>query len=323
MNVSASRPRGQTTFVGYARVSTEDQRLDLQLRALRDAGCQQIFTDQGESGGSFTRSGLEAAMRSLRPGQTLVVWRLDRLGRSLAGLVNLMDELGSLGIHFRSITEHIDTASSGGRLMFHMMAALAEFERSIIAERTKAGLDAARARGKKLGRPRLLSDGDLALARQKLAAGKENLRQVANFLKVSTRTLARYLGPTDHSRKNDSQHQEHSTEESITDITQLAPKESEIMSNEITGMAISDALENRHCARMENLPALIFPSIDEKKNGVTEKSCHRRGGVAQIPAKDSLFESSLLAGVMRKPNPRPTARRTGSLTTKRRRNLAL
>jgi len=180
-------------IIGYARVSTEEQKLDLQIQALRAAGCSRIFTDQGESGSKFSRSGLDAAMQHLHEGCTLVVWRLDRLGRSLFGLVQLMERLSKKGIHFRSITEHIDTASSGGRLMFHMMAALAEFERSIIAERTRAGLAAARVRGKTLGRPRLLSEQDLDIALSRLEDGTEGLTDIARSLNVSSRTLSRRL----------------------------------------------------------------------------------------------------------------------------------
>ncbi|MDI6653499.1 recombinase family protein [Gluconobacter japonicus] len=183
-------------IIGYARVSTDEQKLDLQIQALESAGCDTIFTDQGESGGHFSRSGLDAATSALTEGGTLVVWRLDRLGRSLFGLVQIMETLSDRGIHFRSLTEHIDTASSGGRLMFHMMAALAEFERSLIAERTRAGLTAARIRGKTLGRPRLLSEKDIRNASFRLNNGSETLRDIAYSFKVSSRTLSRYLKNT-------------------------------------------------------------------------------------------------------------------------------
>lgn len=180
-------------IIGYARVSTDEQKLDLQIQALKSAGCDTIFTDQGETGSHFSRSGLDAATSTLTEGSTLVVWRLDRLGRSLFGLVQIMETLSSRGIHFRSLTEHIDTGSSGGRLMFHMMAALAEFERSLIAERTRAGLTAARIRGKTLGRPRLLSENDVRNASSRLDKGTETLNDIAYSLKVSSRTLSRYL----------------------------------------------------------------------------------------------------------------------------------
>jgi DNA invertase Pin-like site-specific DNA recombinase len=180
-------------MIGYARVSTDEQKLDLQLRALEAVGCDTICTDQGRSGRSFDRAGLEAALQSLEPGGTLVVWRLDRLGRSLSGLVAFMDQLGKQGIDFRSLTENIDTSSSGGRLMFHMMAALAEFERSIISERTRAGLSAARARGRKLGRPQALTPIQVDWALQAARDTGMNSRDISAELGVSTRTLRRYL----------------------------------------------------------------------------------------------------------------------------------
>lgn len=180
-------------MIGYARVSTDEQKLDLQLRALEVMGCNKIYTDQGRSGLGFDRAGLEAALRALEPDDTLVVWRLDRLGRSLSGLVALMDQLGKRGINFHSLTENINTNSSGGRLMFHMMAALAEFERSIISERTRAGLSAARARGRKLGRPQSLNSLQVAWALHAARDRGMHSRDICAELGVSTRTLRRYL----------------------------------------------------------------------------------------------------------------------------------
>lgn len=140
--------------IGYARVSTDVQRMDLQLDALTQAGCDQIFKDHGISGASSERPGLQQAIGALQKGDTLIVWRLDRLGRSLVHLVEQVSNLGKQGIEFRSLTESIDTSSSGGKLLFHMIAALAEFERSLISERTKAGMAAAKLRGKHVGRPK-------------------------------------------------------------------------------------------------------------------------------------------------------------------------
>ncbi|MBA8820895.1 DNA invertase Pin-like site-specific DNA recombinase [Ochrobactrum sp. P6BSIII] len=140
--------------IGYARVSTDVQRMDLQLDALKNAGCDFIFTDHGISGATVERPGLRQAMDMLQAGDTLIVWRLDRLGRSLVNLVEHVSSLGKQGVEFRSLTESIDTSSSGGKLLFHMIAALAEFERSLISERTRAGMAAAKLRGKHVGRPR-------------------------------------------------------------------------------------------------------------------------------------------------------------------------
>src|SRR5512147_2967937 len=143
-------------LIGYARVSTTDQTLDLQKDALQKAGCGRIFTDTA-SGAKAERIGLEEALNYVRPGDTLVVWRLDRLGRSLPHLIETITGLNNRGIGFKSITESIDTTTSGGKLIFHIFGALAEFERDLIKERTQAGLTAARARGRLGGRPKALT----------------------------------------------------------------------------------------------------------------------------------------------------------------------
>jgi len=148
-------------IVGYARVSTDEQSLEMQTLALKQAGCDAIYTDHGVSGIEKTRQGLGRALNRLQAGDKLVVWRLDRLGRSLVHLVGLLERLGKRNIKFHSVTECIDTSSPGGRLIFHVMAALAEFERSLISERTKAGMDAAKRTGKKFGRPPLLTQEQL------------------------------------------------------------------------------------------------------------------------------------------------------------------
>src|SRR5262249_20058657 len=149
-------------LVGYARVSTQDQKTKLQLDALTQIGCQRVFTEKA-SGAQRERPQLQAALDYMRDGDTLVVWKLDRLARSLKQLIETVEALEQRGIGFRSLTESIDTTTSGGRLVFHIFAALAEFERSIIRERTKAGLDPARARGRTGGRPPALSDKDRAM----------------------------------------------------------------------------------------------------------------------------------------------------------------
>ncbi|TBV76401.1 recombinase family protein [Pseudoxanthomonas winnipegensis] len=134
-------------IIGYVRVSTEDQNLDLQIQALQRLGCARIYQDRGVSGATRSRPGLDKLMARLKPGDTLAVWRLDRLGRSLPHLVQMLEALGDRGVAFHSLTENIDTSTSGGRLVFHFMAALAEFERTLISERTRAGLASARLAG--------------------------------------------------------------------------------------------------------------------------------------------------------------------------------
>jgi len=142
--------------IGYARVSTQDQNLDLQNDALKAAGCEIIYTDK-MSGTKKNRPGLEEILGFIRKGDTLVVWKLDRLGRSLKHLIQVLNQLDERGVYFKSIQESLDTSTPGGKLIFHVFGALAEFERDIIRERTLAGLAAARARGRKGGRPRKLS----------------------------------------------------------------------------------------------------------------------------------------------------------------------
>src|SRR3990170_1172901 len=151
-------------LIGYARVSTHEQTLNLQQDALTKAGCTKIFTDTA-SGAKVERKGLEEALNYVRKGDTLVVWRLDRLSRSLPHLIATMTDLLERGIGFKSLTENIDTTTSGGKLIFHIFGALAEFERNLIRERTQAGLVAARARGKKGGRPKVLTGRRLGIAR--------------------------------------------------------------------------------------------------------------------------------------------------------------
>ncbi|SEJ91466.1 recombinase family protein [Paraburkholderia diazotrophica] len=138
--------------IGYARVSTEEQNLDLQVLALTAAGCERLFHDHGVSGATFRRPGLDDTLTQLSRGDTLVVWRLDRLGRSLMKLVEMIDTLDKRGIRFQSLTEAIDTTSCSGMFIFHMMAALAQFERTLISERTRCGMNAARERGRRVGR---------------------------------------------------------------------------------------------------------------------------------------------------------------------------
>jgi DNA invertase Pin-like site-specific DNA recombinase len=182
-------------FFGYARVSTVDQNLALQRDALTAAGCERIFSDT-MTGTSTERPGLTKALAALSAGDTLIVWKLDRLGRSLAHLVQLVADLGGRGIGFRSLSDPIDTESAGGRLVLHIMGALAEFERSLIVERTQAGLQAAKKRGRKLGRPTKLTAAQAGHARALLASGEDG-RTVARSFGVARSTLYAALKTSD------------------------------------------------------------------------------------------------------------------------------
>jgi DNA invertase Pin-like site-specific DNA recombinase len=181
-------------LIGYARVSTQDQHLRLQLDALKSAGCLKIFTDT-ISGTKQDRKGLEEALQYLREGDSLVVWRLDRLGRSLKDLIERLTELHTRNIGFKSLTESIDTTTSGGKLIFHIFGALAEFERDIIRERTNAGLSAARARGKKGGRPKspLSEEKRLQLAKQMYENQTIPVDEICKSLHIPRSTFYKYV----------------------------------------------------------------------------------------------------------------------------------
>ncbi len=179
-------------LIGYARVSTQDQKPELQHDALSKAGCEKVFTEKA-SGAQRDRPELAAAIGYMREGDTLVVWKLDRLARSMKQLIETVEGLEARGIGFRSLTEAIDTTTPGGKLVFHIFGALAEFERSIIRERTRAGLEAARARGRRGGRPKKLSEGDLRAARAMLLDGEITVADVARRLGVSPATLYRHM----------------------------------------------------------------------------------------------------------------------------------
>ena len=181
--------------IGYARVSTFDQPLDLQKDALTRAGCEKIFTDT-MSGAKAERPGLVQALTFMRAGDVLVVWKLDRLGRSLKNLIDVVTELDTLGIGFRSVTESIDTTTSGGKLIFHIFGALAEFERNLIRERTQAGLMAARARGRHGGHPRVAAFRDEKKVAQAISLYNDKTNSIADIcstFRISRATLYRYI----------------------------------------------------------------------------------------------------------------------------------
>ena len=190
--------------IGYARVSTNEQNLDLQLDALKVAGCEQIYKDVA-SGSKTDRPGLDDALRQLREGDSLVVWKLDRLGRSLRHLIDLITALNQNGVFFKSLRESIDTSSSGGKLIFHVFGALAEFERDLIRERTLAGLAAARARGRIGGRPRVMDKKKLSMAKALLVDKSNSISEVCKIIGVSRSTYYNYLSDemTNVTKEND------------------------------------------------------------------------------------------------------------------------
>jgi DNA invertase Pin-like site-specific DNA recombinase len=179
-------------FVGYARVSTTDQNLDLQQDALLAAKCERIFTDT-TSGAKTQRPGLTEALQCCRPGDTLVVWKLDRLGRSLPHLVETVRDLVAREVGFKSLQENIDTTSSGGKLIFHIFASLAEFERDIILERTQAGLSSARARGRKGGRPKGVDEKKQKAALALKNDPRRSVKEICDILGISRNTYYKYI----------------------------------------------------------------------------------------------------------------------------------
>lgn len=179
-------------LIGYARVSTDDQNLHLQHDELKKAGCEKFFDDK-ITGSKIERPGLDAAIDYAREGDVIVIWRLDRLSRSLKDLIQVVGDLESQGIGLRSINESIDTTSSSGKLIFHIFGALAEFERNLIRERTHAGLKAARARGKMGGRPKKLTDEKAKLAQDLYNEKTRTITQICELVDVSKPTLYKYL----------------------------------------------------------------------------------------------------------------------------------
>jgi len=180
--------------VGYARVSTKDQNLALQHEALTKAGCKKIYEDR-VSGANTVRQGLNLALEVLREGDSLIVWKLHRLGRNVKDLMTLVGQLEKQGIHFKSLTDNIDTSTASGRFFFHVMASLAQMERELLIERTQAGLEVARKRGRVGGRKRAMTDSKLAAAKRLLADGVHP-KDVAVDLGISVPTLYRWLPAT-------------------------------------------------------------------------------------------------------------------------------
>jgi len=179
-------------LIGYARVSTQDQNLDLQNDALKKAGCKKIFKDTA-SGVKVDRVGLLAAIEHAREGDSIVVWKLDRLGRSVKQLIETVLELAENKVGLKSLQENIDTTTSSGKLFFHMFGALAEFERDVIRERTMAGLKAARARGRKGGRPRTVDAKKIQIAKTMHKDKNNSIGDICKTLAISKATLYRYI----------------------------------------------------------------------------------------------------------------------------------
>ncbi len=192
MSKKSKRSNRLPINIGYARVSTEEQNLGLQIDALNESGCITIYDDAGISGAARDRPGLNAALSHLRPGDTLTVWRLDRLGRSLPYLIETIEHLNSQKIHFRSLTESIDPRSPSGLLVFHILAAMGQFERTLISERTRAGMRTARLMGKHIGRPTRITDKACHSILADLKNG-ELRRSVARRHGISVRTVDRLV----------------------------------------------------------------------------------------------------------------------------------
>jgi len=178
--------------IGYARVSTMDQNPELQFDALQQAGCEKVYQDK-VSGAKADRPGLQEALDYLRPGDCIVVWRLDRLGRSLKHLIEVAEELEGKGIGLASLQEGLDTTTSGGKLIFHIFGALAEFERNLIRERTKAGLTAARARGRVGGRREKLTPAQIETLKKMYESRQHTVKEICGVLGITKPTLYRYL----------------------------------------------------------------------------------------------------------------------------------
>ncbi|WP_237072601.1 recombinase family protein [Pseudaestuariivita rosea] len=191
LRMGKRKPAGRK--IGYVRVSDADQSEDLQIDALKDAGCVKLYKDHGVSGAQRHRPGLQAMLNDLIAGDTLTVWKLDRLGRSTLHLMTILEDLQKRGIHFHAITQGIDTSTAVGRMIFGQLAVFAEYERSLISERTKAGMRAAKRRGQSIGRTRMITADEARAHAKRIDSGAITLRDLARQLDVSQQTLARAI----------------------------------------------------------------------------------------------------------------------------------
>ena len=181
--------------IGYARVSTSDQSLDLQTDALKAAGCEKIFSDQGVSGAKAERSGLDKALDHIRKGDVLVIWKLDRLGRSLSHLLSIIEDLKARGADFASLQDGFDTSTASGEMVFSVIGAMAEYERNLIRERTMAGLAAARARGRMGGRPKSLDKSQVKVVIALANEGELTIKEICEQVGCSRSTYYRQVAP--------------------------------------------------------------------------------------------------------------------------------
>ena len=181
--------------IGYARVSTSDQNLDLQTDALKAAGCEKIFSDRGVSGAKTERPGLDKALGQLRKGDILVIWKLDRLGRSLSHLLSIIEDLKQKGVDFASVQDGFDTSTASGKMVFSVIGAMAEYERNLIRERTTAGLAVARARGRVGGRPKSLDESQVKVAIALAEAGELTVKEICEQAGCSRSTYYRQVAP--------------------------------------------------------------------------------------------------------------------------------
>ena len=181
--------------IGYARVSTNDQNLDLQTDALKQAGCEKIFSDRGVSGAKAERPGLDKALNQIRKKDVLVIWKLDRLGRSLSHLLSTIEDLKQRGAHFASIQDGFDTSTASGKMVFSVIGAMAEYEKNLTRERTMAGLAAARARGRMGGRPKSLDASQVKVAIALAEAGKLTIKEICKQVGCSRSTYYRQVAP--------------------------------------------------------------------------------------------------------------------------------
>ena len=181
--------------IGYARVSTNDQNLDLQTDALKEAGCEKIFSDRGVSGAKTERPGLDKALDQIRKGDILVIWKLDRLGRSLSHLLSIIEDLKQKGVDFASVQDGFDTSTASGKMVFSVIGAMADYERNLTRERTMAGLASARARGRKGGRPKQLDEGQVKVAIALANAGELTIKEICEQVGCSRSTYYRQVAP--------------------------------------------------------------------------------------------------------------------------------